>query len=181
MFDNLSNKVFEGSSKCACLSVLLTWDVDNVCEWSGLLIAPSALMPQSITTTQKRRVRQKSQPWGGGGEGGEGGVGLDPKLLWALCRFISLTMQWGGPLCSLDLGPGSKSKCVIGAICGHKYTPTASHNLNTKKQHFVLWILRIEWSVTQSLNTIQNRVQFTLNLLQDRVYKALMLFGDAIY
>ena len=110
-----------------------------------------------------------------------GGVGLDLKLLWALCRFISLTMQWGGPLCSLDLGPGLKSKCVIGAICGHKYTPTASHNLNTKKQHFVLWILRIEWSVTQSLNTIQNRVQFTLNLLQDRVYKALMLFGDAIY
>ena len=116
-----------------------------------------------------------------GGRRRGGWVGLDLKLLWALCRFISLTMQWGGPLCSLDLGPGSKSKCVIGAICGHKYTPTASHNLNTKKQHFVLWILRIEWSVTQSLNTIQNRVQFTLNLLQDRVYKALMLFGDAIY
>ena len=129
-----------------------------------------------------KKSRMEWSKWIGclSGVGG-GGVGLDPKLLWALCRFISLTMQWGGPLCSLDLGPGSKSKCVIGAICGHKYTPTASHNLNTKKQHFVLWILRIEWSVTQSLNTIQNRVQFTLNLLQDRVYKALMLFGNAIY
>ena len=153
---------------------MLIMCVSEVVFWSHLLHwCPNPSPPH------KRDEWGKNPNHGNGGK--RGGVGLDLKLLWALCRFISLTMQWGGPLCSLDLGPGSKSKCVIGAICGHKYTPTASHNLNTKKQHFVLRILRIEWSVTQSLNTIQNRVQFTLNLLQDRVYKALMLFGDAIY